>query len=225
MNSFRLFRRMLDITVLLLILPLLGVQVAGTQPVAAYLEFPPLTRHVPHAAFSWPCFVCLAVFILMVVAPFVVQVARSGKGSQGNMGQRTGEGSRQGSGQGFPWWGWAGIAFTILAWVVAWTRLPFLSGVQSFTFTPLWLGYIVVVNAWTWQRTGRCLLIDRPLRVAALFAASAVFWWYFEYLNRFVQNWYYVGIDEMSQVEYFLYATLPFATVLPAVLSTDELLA
>jgi len=49
-----------------------------------------------------------------------------------------------------------------------------------------------------------------------------VFWWFFEYLNRFVQNWYYVG-EAFGPWSYFWYATLPFATVLPAVLSTREL--
>jgi hypothetical protein len=58
-----------------------------------------------------------------------------------------------------------------------------------------------------------------------LFVASAAFWWFFEYLNRFVQNWYYVGVGDYSGTEYFLRATLPFATVLPAVLGTSEWLA
>jgi hypothetical protein len=58
-----------------------------------------------------------------------------------------------------------------------------------------------------------------------LFPASAAFWWCFEYLNRFVQNWYYVGAQALTPWEYFFQATIPFSTVLPAVLSTMELLA
>jgi hypothetical protein len=57
-----------------------------------------------------------------------------------------------------------------------------------------------------------------------LFPASAVFWWFFEYLNRFVQNWYYLGVA-FGAFEYFLFATLPFCTVLPAVLSVQHWLA
>lgn len=53
---------------------------------------------------------------------------------------------------------------------------------------------------------------------------SALFWWSFEYLNRFVQNWYYVGIEDLSPGKYVLFATLSFSTVLPAVLGTCELL-
>jgi hypothetical protein len=48
-----------------------------------------------------------------------------------------------------------------------------------------------------------------------------MFWWFFEYLNRFVQNWYYIG-PPFRPWAYFWYATLPFSTVLPAVLSTSE---
>jgi hypothetical protein len=69
------------------------------------------------------------------------------------------------------------------------------------------------------------MLADRPRFFLCLFPVSAAFWWFFEYLNRFVQNWYYVGVDRMGKLEYFLLATLPFSTVLPAVLGTFELLA
>ena len=55
-----------------------------------------------------------------------------------------------------------------------------------------------------------------------LFVASSAFWWFFEYLNRFVQNWYYVGSTNITAAEYFWFATLPFATVLPAVFGTLE---
>jgi hypothetical protein len=49
---------------------------------------------------------------------------------------------------------------------------------------------------------------------------SAGFWWLFEHLNQFVHNWYYAGAGGESDWEYFLRATLPFSTVLPAVAST-----
>jgi hypothetical protein len=91
-------------------------------------------------------------------------------------------------------------------------------------FTAQWVCYVVVVNALTYRRRGRCLLRDRPGAVAVLLAASAVFWWYFEYLNRFVRNWYYIGVRDLSPLEYVLFGTLPFSTVLPAVVSTGEFL-
>ena len=51
-----------------------------------------------------------------------------------------------------------------------------------------------------------------------------MFWWFFEYLNRFVQNWYYVGPMDLSPLAYTLFASLAFATVLPAVLGTYRFL-
>jgi hypothetical protein len=96
--------------------------------------------------------------------------------------------------------------------------------VQPLTFTPLWLGYIVIVNAVTFRRIGRCMMFHRPRYFLSLFPLSAAFWWSFEYLNRFVQNWHYLGGQELTAWEYVWQATLPFATVLPAVLGTAELL-
>jgi hypothetical protein len=122
----------------------------------------------------------------------------------------------------FPLWGWAAIAFTAITWIVAWNRFEWASSIQSHTFFPLWLGYIVVINALTWRRKGSCLLTARPLQVLMLFIVSALFWWYFEYLNRFVQNWFYFGVSTFSPARYFGFATPPFATVLPAVLGTEE---
>jgi len=51
-----------------------------------------------------------------------------------------------------------------------------------------------------------------------------VFWWAYEALNIPVQNWRYLGIEQYSTLQYSLFATLPFSTVLPAVLETATLL-
>ncbi|MCK4564211.1 MAG: hypothetical protein KAU94_06035, partial [Verrucomicrobia bacterium] len=72
---------------------------------------------------------------------------------------------------------------------------------------------------------GRCLLTHETKFFLWLFPLSAGFWWFFEYLNRFVQNWTYTGCEHYTPLQYFVAATLPFATVLPAVLSTEEWLA
>jgi len=125
----------------------------------------------------------------------------------------------------FPWWGWLALFWSSGCWFLAWTRFEWMQAVQAHTFAPLWIGYIVVVNALTYRRTGRCMLLHRPRYVLSLFPLSACFWWFFEYLNRFVQNWHYVGGGELSAWEYLVRATLPFSTVLPAVLGTAEWLS
>ena len=66
---------------------------------------------------------------------------------------------------------------------------------------------------------------DRAVYFMLLFPLSSLFWWFFEYLNRFVQNWHYLGIGTLSAEAYILRAMLPFATVLPAFVATRAFLA
>jgi hypothetical protein len=197
---------------LLIALPLVGIVVAG-QPIDRYLEFPPQTRYVQHPPFSWTMFVALSVVVAALV---VVCVVRTVTASLSSAPCAT---------RAFPWWGRVGVLCTALFWVLAWNRFEWFTPFQAFTFTPLWLGYILAVNAWTYSRTGGCLMLDQPRVLGWLFPLSGAFWWCFEYLNRFVQNWYYVGAQAMTPWEYFIQASVPFSTVLPAVLSTQELLS
>ncbi len=195
-------------------LPPAGVWLAGL-PLDRYFEFPPRTRYVRHADFSWPVFGLIAATILLVLVPLTLRGWRNYRSSPPPPAGRR---------RPFPWWGWPAAAAGVAAWVLAWTRMGWFAPVQPHTFSLLWLAYVLVVNALCLRQTGRCMLTHRPRFFLCLFPASALFWWFFEYLNRFVQNWYYVGPD-FSGRQYFWYATLPFATVLPAVLGTRELIA
>ena len=209
-GSFRQFCRLL-LPVLWFGLPLLGAGLAG-QDMRFYLAFPPTTRALEPAPFSWLIFAILALVVVVMVTPVIAVVIKS-----------TYDRAQTASPPpGFPLWGWLGVVLLGVAWLVAWNRFVWLEGLQEYTFTPLWLGYIVVVNALSYARTGNCMLRDRTGYVLLLFPLSAVFWWGFEYLNRFVANWYYVSSREFGPWEYFVYATLPFSTVLPAVLGTAE---
>lgn len=207
---------------LVLGLPLLGVVWSG-QPIGRYLEFPPRTHYVQHEPFSWPVFLALALLIALVIGPILLRIAGTNFRRSSPLTQHS-TFTTQHRHSSFPWWGWLGIGWTGFWWVVAWTRFPWTAAVQEYTFTPLWLGYIMIVSAATFAHTGRCMMLHRSRYFLSLFPLSAVFWWLFEYLNRFVQNWYYVGIVELSSLEYVVRATLPFSTVLPAVLGTAELL-
>lgn len=190
-------------------LPLLGLWCAG-QSVAPYLQWPPTTRPVVHAPFSWPVSAGLLLLISATLGPFLLRILR------------TQPRERPIPVAAFPWWGWGAVIWTMTLWVLAWSRFEWMRPFQVHTFLPLWLGYILLVNALTFRRVGRCMLVDRPRYLLSLFPLSAGFWWFFEYLNRFVQNWYYLGGDELSASAYLLQATLPFSTVLPAVLGTAE---
>ena len=206
----RFFFKFLILATMLLGLPLGGVYWAG-YPVLRYLSFPPKTSYVRHAPFSWTAFALYAIFISACLAPLVIKAWQARKEAE----------PRTRSTSPFPWWGWLGLVCSALAWVLAWTRFDWFSGLQPHTFTPLWLSFILVINGLSYRYSGTCMLLNRPVYFLLLFPTSAAFWWFFEYLNRFVQNWFYTG-PEFSSWEYFWYATIPFSTVLPAVLSLRD---
>jgi hypothetical protein len=209
----RVVLKFIILTGMLLGLPMLGVILAG-YPIARYLEFPPETRYICHAPFSWLAFTAYALFIVAVVFPFIIKsILWIRRIKISPMIPHT-----------FPWWGWLGIITGAVSWMLAWTRFPWFAPYQAHTFTPLWFSFILVINALCHRRTGHCMMIDRTRFFLVLFPLSAAFWWFFEYLNRFVQNWSYTGVH-YSSWEYFCYASLSFSTVLPAVLGTREWMA
>lgn len=206
--------RWILIIVMLIGLPLAGVVLNG-QSIQTYLEFPPLTRYVVHAPFNWSIFA----FIAAVDSLLLIGTVALFKPKRG-----TGEAKKAEKRYTFPTWGWLGGGIMIIGWFLAWTRISWFALFQHHTFCLPWLGYILLVNAWCHQRSGTSLLQETPGRLLLLFPASTVFWWYFEFLNRMVQNWYYTGVENFSAVTYTLFASLAFSTVLPAVLSTLRLL-
>jgi len=199
---------------LLVVPPLAGLMLKGVDP-APYMEFPPLTRYVQHASFSWTAFIFLALLPVFALAPLLRRYLQVPGPDTSAVLQK----------HAFPWWGYGGVLLAGVSWFLAWNRFPWFAPLQVYTFLPLWLGYILSINSLTYTRKGRCLLINRPRFFLALFPLSALFWWFFEYLNRFVQNWHYLGVENFSPGEYILHASLCFSTVLPAVQSTEEFLA
>ncbi|MBW2065221.1 MAG: hypothetical protein JRJ03_09850 [Deltaproteobacteria bacterium] len=204
--------RIIKLTILcgmLLGLPLLGILLYG-ESLTPYLKLPPTTFLVHQAPFSWLAFFLYSALLTALIGPFFRRALRRPQAR------------RKKSAASFPWWGWTGMALGTAFWIIAWTRFPLFSKVQAHTFTPIWCGYIIFVNALTYRNTGRCMMLNQTRFFLTLFPTSALFWWFFEFLNRFVHNWYYIG-KQFSLWEYFWFATLPFSTVLPAVLSTREL--
>jgi hypothetical protein len=200
----------LVLTSMLLGLPLLGILLSG-KPLSRYFEFPPTTLYIGRAPFSWWAFVGYALFVAAFITPFILR---------GFFGPRA-RTLPSVHLRGFPWWGWVGVGAGMVTWLFAWSRFSWFSPFQAHTFIPLWFAYILTVNALTYHRGKQPLMLHRPIAFLLLFPLSALFWWFFEYLNRFVQNWQYVGV-QFGAGEYCLYASLSFSTVLPAVMSTRE---
>ena len=176
--------------------------------------------------FSWWVFSGLAAFTALSVFPFARRMWRfvRSRGSEFGLPPSTPSVGR------FPWWGWLGAAVLAAGWILSWNYrfgwFPHPSArVQvQLSYAPVWAGFIMLVNALCVKRSGHSPMTDHPWAYAATFPASSLFWWFFEYLNRYVWNWYYLGIAELDAAEYVLYATVCFASVLPGVCAVAALL-
>jgi hypothetical protein len=107
-----------------------------------------------------------------------------------------------------------------VCWPLNWT----LPGTRTaYLFFPLWLGYILAVDALVFNQTGTSFYARSRRGFILLFATSAPAWWLFEAINRRTGNWEYLGSGAFTDLEYWLLCTISFSTVMPAVFETAEL--
>ncbi|MHB8853847.1 MAG: hypothetical protein ACYC6P_10910 [Ignavibacteriaceae bacterium] len=122
----------------------------------------------------------------------------------------------------FPVRGFAGAFLVILFWTLNWSLL----GLRTqWAFFPLWLGFILLVDALVYSAKGSSILSRNRNKFIELFIISIPVWWLFEALNYFTQNWYYEGRQYFSDFQFVLLASLCFSTVMPAVFESAELAA
>jgi hypothetical protein len=208
-----MYRNVLLLVGAIIVLPLAGAALAGRE-IGRYFMFPPpLAIPLDYTRFSWAAVWAVGSALAVVVASWAAGAQRV----SGNVRQRMVQ-------RALPAWGSWAMGWTALWWLLAWTRFEWFAPVQRFTFFPLWLGFIVTLNAIAYWRSGSCLMLRNPGGWTMLFAASAAFWWIFEWLNRFVRNWHYLGVQDFGAVAYAVHATLCFSTVLPAVAGMAEVL-
>ena len=169
--------------------------------------------------FTWGPFWLMVAFLVVTVTPFVRRLVVSVL-----KGRTKVNSSPSPCTFTFPWWGWLALVVMLVGWVLAWTRFEWFAAFQRYPYVIHWAGFIVLVNALCVKRCGRSPLTHHTGPFLLTFPASILFWWFFEYLNRYVWNWYYVGVPGISATEYVLFASLCFSSVLPGVTSVAALL-
>jgi hypothetical protein len=117
--------------------------------------------------------------------------------------------------------GWVGLILVAVSWPLNWT----LPGVRtSYLFFPLWLGYILIVDALVQRRTGSSIWTRSRRDFALLFLISAPVWWLFELVNLRTANWEYLGRELFTSFQFNLLCTISFSIVVPAVFETADLM-
>jgi hypothetical protein len=120
----------------------------------------------------------------------------------------------------FPRYAWLGLAVLILAHALL--ILNFNGGHYQL-YLWVWWPYILTVDGLVYRRKGSSLFTHRRKEFFRLLPWSMLFWLVFELFNIFLNNWHYVTIPQNSFVRWIAYA-IAFATVLPAIFETKELL-
>jgi hypothetical protein len=116
---------------------------------------------------------------------------------------------------------WLGLAIMLVSEIATLLRIePFWSW-----NTPIaWTGFILFADAFVWRKRGDSWIRSAPKEFAALALGSIPLWLVFELYNRFIDNWYYVGLPANAAVRTFGYAW-SFATIWPAIFEAAELVA
>lgn len=109
-----------------------------------------------------------------------------------------------------------GFLLIVPAWILGWAHLTPLS---IYYFPPLWLGYILAINGASELLFKDSLIRRMRASFLMLFVISIPMWWFFEYMNTFLENWHYLIPGQMSSVGLLLLKSISFSTVIPAVFS------
>src|SRR5437588_7068753 len=119
----------------------------------------------------------------------------------------------------WPAQGWVGLLLIAICWPLNWT----MKGATAYLFFPLWLGYILVVDALVAARGGSSMWTRSRKEFVLLFVASSPVWWMFEVINRRTTNWEYLGSNHFTTFEYYVLCTISFSRVWPAGFGTEGL--
>jgi len=95
----------------------------------------------------------------------------------------------------------------------------------SWYFPIVWFGFIFVVDAINNKLAKKSLIKDRFYLFAGMLILSALIWWLFEFYNMKIGNWGYAtkGIETLLSKS-IIKATISFATVIPAMFETFDLI-
>jgi hypothetical protein len=116
---------------------------------------------------------------------------------------------------------WPGLLLMIVSEAATLARVePFWSW-----NTPIaWTGFILFADGIVWRARRDSWIRSSPREFVFLALVSIPLWLVFEFYNRFIENWHYVGLPENPALRYFGYAW-SFATIWPAIFEGAELIA
>ncbi len=212
MSITRRITFLLFIIAAIAILPWLGswIRHNGVFP-ADFFNYPPSTPPAYTAPFSWTVFIITAIVFggsmgCLYFFPSLFGFKKMPLPPKKEMPKVN-----------LPIWFWAGLVLwgttTLLfltkskepLWLLHWADLP------------IYWGFVLMIDGWVYVRNGgRSLVSLVPQEIIGIGVASIPGWMLFEYLNFFVDNyWYYPYAGLMGRQEILLYAIFTSSVLMP----------
>lgn len=127
-----------------------------------------------------------------------------------------------------PLWFWIGSVMTAFFWWLMWARETPFGDLVYYAFSPLWWGFILMLDGIVYRRSGGySLLASRSKTFVISALVSVVGWFFFEYYNYFaLGNWYYPNSEmpELSHAAIVCLFLIAYTTVWPAIFEWYTLL-
>lgn len=94
--------------------------------------------------------------------------------------------------------------------------------ISTFYIPVIWFGYVLLVDSIVFMLKGNSFIVNRKLKFIQMLLISVNIWNIFEIYNSFIPGWRYQNLPNRTFT--FIMGSLSFATIVPAVLETSELI-
>ena len=187
------------------------------QLVSHFFPFPPIAA-TPKPGFNTTVFLVMLIaclfFVILYIYPWIFGFKRPEKNS-----------SLQAKAK-LPIWFWIGLPISIIDAIILWNHFENPRFIIDLGFIPIIWGLVFTVDGIVYRRSnGHSIFSDKPINLLYIGLCSAVGWGYFEYLSLFVGvNWYYPVAKLITTFEFYLYAFVGGAALVPFVFQIFMLL-
>lgn len=177
--------------------------------VSHFFTFPP-TEATPKPGFNLTIFIVLLVacafMTILYIYPWIFGFKKPEKKERPSLPNVK-----------FPLWFWLGLIIAIIDAIILWGHFSKPKFIIDVGFIPIIWGLVFTVDGIVYKRSGgHSILKDRPINMLWIGICSAIGWGYFEYLSLFVGvNWYYPEAHILTTLEFYIYAFVGGAALVP----------
>jgi len=178
---------------------------------AHYFDFPPLKVEHEYTEFNWPIFYTVGVLFILTAILYIFPRVFGFKKSE-NKDSVTPHPATS-----YPVWFWIGGAVWLGSFVFLLLKCTYPKWFLNWAYVPLYWGFTFMLDGIAYKRTGgKSIFNNNPQELIGIGVASVSGWLIFEFLNMFVQEyWYYPNGDNVPVAEFYTYAIFASSALMP----------